>query len=63
MVQMYQKLPSEIMKISDEYVAYCFDEAIAEFIIRIEKGEKPKFKIEKDKRNKSYNPGLKLLLG
>ncbi|MBU3195644.1 hypothetical protein [Clostridium algidicarnis] len=63
MVITYQKRPSELLSVTDEYVAYCLDEAITEFIMRTEKGEKPRFKTEKDKRNKSYNPGLKLLLG
>ena len=26
MAKTYQKLPSEILRISDEYTAYCFDE-------------------------------------
>lgn len=48
------------MKIDDEYVAYCLDEAVAEFIYCIDNKEKPRFKSES---NKNDNPGLKLLIG
>ncbi|WP_243117952.1 hypothetical protein [Hathewaya histolytica] len=52
------------MKISDEYIGYCLDEAIAEFIMNIEKGLKPRFKIKKEKNNfKGHNPGLSMLTG
>lgn len=66
MVQMYQKTPSELMKINDEYIGYCLNEAIAEFIMHIEKGEKPRFKIKEEKvknRSKGDNPGLNMLTG
>ncbi|MCY6372467.1 hypothetical protein [Clostridium ganghwense] len=56
---MYQKRPSEIIKIEDDYVAYCLDEAISEFIIRIENEETPRFI---DNNTKKDNPGLKLLM-
>ncbi|MBY6914300.1 hypothetical protein [Clostridium botulinum] len=50
-----------MLKINDEYIAYCLDEAMTEFIYRIENGEKPRFEIKnKDKKD---NPGLKMLLG
>ncbi|WP_238884530.1 hypothetical protein [Clostridium sp. YIM B02551] len=61
MSQRYQKRPSEILNIEDEYESYCFDEALEEFILNIEKGRKPRFKSER--KNKGDNPGLKLLLG
>ncbi|APQ72239.1 hypothetical protein RSJ9_2672 [Clostridium botulinum] len=61
MVKMYHKTPSEILKIKDEYAAYCIDEVMTEFIYRIENGEKPRFEIKnKDRKD---NPGLKMLLG
>lgn len=64
MVKMYQKTPSQIMRIKDDYIAYCLDEAIAEFIILIEKGKKPRFKRKETKNNsKGYNPGLNMLVG
>ncbi|KEH91685.1 hypothetical protein Z962_p0062 (plasmid) [Clostridium botulinum C/D str. BKT12695] len=58
---MYQKTPSEILKINDEYVAYCLDEAITEFIVRLQNDEKPKFKVNEN-RHKNDNPGLNMLL-
>ncbi|WP_253198335.1 hypothetical protein [Clostridium gasigenes] len=52
------------MRIEDDYIAYCLDEAIAEFIIRVEKGKKPRFKRKETKNNsKGYNPGLNMLVG
>lgn len=64
MTRIYQKRPSELLNVSDGYVAYCVDEAIAEFIMHLEKGEKPRFAIDKKKnRSKGYNPGLKMLTG
>lgn len=48
------------MKINDEYVAYCFDEAVAEFIYCIDNNEKPRYKSESN--NENGNPGLKLLM-
>ncbi|WP_155394964.1 hypothetical protein [Clostridium sporogenes] len=61
MVKMYNKTPSELLKIEDEYVAYCLDEVMTEFIYRIENGEKPRFvNTNKDRKD---NPGLKMLLG
>nr|WP_278001955.1 hypothetical protein [Clostridium botulinum] len=58
---MYHKTPSEILKINDEYIAYCLDEAMTEFVYRIKNGEKPKFINEN--KNRKDNPGLKMLLG
>ncbi|WP_163220821.1 hypothetical protein [Clostridium sporogenes] len=58
---MYHKAPSEILKINDEYVAYCLDEVMTEFIYRIENGEKPRF--ESRNKDRKDNPGLKMLLG
>lgn len=47
------------MKIEDSYIAYCFDEAISEFIYRINDEQRPRFKRE----TRGENPGLKILLG
>lgn len=44
MAKAYNKLPSEIMRIQDEYTAYCFDEACDEIMYHIGKEEKPVFK-------------------
>lgn len=61
MVKMYHKTPSEVLRIEDEYVAYCIDEAMTEFIYRMENGEKPRF--ESKNKGRKDNPGLKMLLG
>ncbi|NFB59809.1 hypothetical protein [Clostridium botulinum] len=61
MVKMYHKTPSEVLRIENEYAAYCIDEAITEFIYRIENGEKPRF--ESKNKDRKDNPGLKMLLG
>ena len=66
MMKMYNKTPSDILKINDDYTAYCLDEAMVEFIVNIEKGEKPIFKVKKEilkNKTKGHNPGLKILIG
>lgn len=44
MAKAYNKLPSEIMHLPDEYTSYCFDEACDEIMYRISKDEKPVFR-------------------
>lgn len=61
MVKIYKKTPSEIMGIEDSYIAYCLNEAIAEFIVQIESGKNPRFKTQR--KSKADNPGLKMLIG
>lgn len=57
----YNKRPSEILNIDDSYVAFCLDEAIDEFISRLENKERPRF--NQDKENGIVtNPGLQYLL-
>ena len=36
-------MPSELLGIEDCYTAYCFDEACAYILSRLEKGEQPVF--------------------
>lgn len=56
---MYNKQPSEIMHIENDYEAYCFDEAVTELRVRLETSKKqPRFK----DRDKSCNPGLDFLM-
>ena len=43
---MYGKRPSEILGVTEEYDAYCFDEAVAYIILKLEQGEQPKYKKE-----------------
>ena len=40
---MYQERPSSIIGIDDEYTSFCFDEACAYIMSKIDDGEKPKF--------------------
>lgn len=46
MSKLYNRKPSEIMCIQDEYTAYCFDEACAVIRIKLEDGAEPKFKVQ-----------------
>lgn len=43
----FNKLPSEILRIDDEYTAFCFDEACLYIINQLENKKKPHFKDEK----------------
>jgi hypothetical protein len=43
MANIYKTRPSEILKIEEEFVAYCFDEVCAFIIAKKESGESPKF--------------------
>lgn len=52
MLDMHTK-PSDIMGIEDAYTAFCFDEACAVIIKRIQDGEEPIF--AKGKRVDGYN--------
>lgn len=40
----YKVRPSTLLSVDDSYTAYCFDEACAIIVSRIENGEKPIFK-------------------
>lgn len=55
----YNKLPSEILRIDNEYVAFCFDEACMYIQNEIEQGNKPKWEDEKlsieEERSLSFN--------
>lgn len=44
---MYRSKPSEVLNISDEYTAFCFDEACASIMARMQNGEEPVFIEEK----------------
>lgn len=44
MSKLYNKLPSELLHIKDEYTAYCFDEACAYILTKMESGEQPSFR-------------------
>lgn len=52
MSKIYHCRPSEILKIDDEYTAFCFDEACAVISVRIQEGEKPVYleEVSEEKR-------------
>ena len=50
MSRIYNCLPSQILRIEDDYTAYCFDEACALIMSKIDNDEKPKFKKIKEKQ-------------
>jgi hypothetical protein len=43
----YNKLPSEILRIKDKYIAFCFDEACMYISNELENGNEPKWEDEK----------------
>lgn len=51
MARTYQERPSNILGIDDEYTSFCFDEACAYIMSKIDNGENPKFVVENDSNN------------
>ncbi|WP_057560607.1 hypothetical protein [Paraclostridium sordellii] len=55
----YNKLPSEILKIEDEYTAFCFDEACMYISNEIDNGKKPRWEEDEltieESRIKTFN--------
>ena len=51
MARIYQERPSNILGIDDEYTSFCFDEACAYIMSKIDNGENPKFAVENDSNN------------
>lgn len=43
----FGKLPSEVLKIEDEYTAFCFDEVCSHILAKLESGEKPDYNFDK----------------
>lgn len=41
MSRQFHKLPSEILRIEDEYTAFCFDEACSNIISHLINGDEP----------------------
>lgn len=60
MSQLYNKLPSELLNICDEYTAYCLNEACAYILTEMKNGKEPKW-FDKKKEDKIEN-GLQYLL-
>lgn len=53
------------MGIEDTYIAYCFDQALLEYVLRIRKGEKPlsdRPKKKKIRNSMEENTGMRLLM-
>lgn len=53
----FNRLPSEIARIHDEYEAFCFDEACFYIISQLEKDKKPNFledRIKEDGTRKTF---------
>lgn len=46
MSKIYKKRPSEILNIKDEYTSYCFDEACAIILNKMNNKEKPIFPVK-----------------
>ena len=57
MSKTYQVRPSEILRLFDEYTAYCFDEACAYFLSELSEKKQPHF--EEDEKS---NPTLSKLV-
>lgn len=48
MSKIYNVRPSEFIGIKDDYTRYCFDEAVAYIISKMNNGENPSFSIRGD---------------
>ena len=54
MSKTYHTRPSEVIRIEDEYTAYCFDEACAYFLSELSENKQPHF-LEDEKSNPTLN--------
>jgi hypothetical protein len=61
MAKTFNKLPSEILNIEDEYVGYCFNEACTYILFQLEDKKTPIFDDDIEHGRKE-NPGLQMLL-
>lgn len=64
MSKRYNQLPSDILHITDDYIAFCFDEACSEILARLESGDEPVWKEdieaeEERKQNKIHYSSFK----
>ena len=57
MSKQYSCLPSEVLGITDDYTAFCFNEACCEIMLRIQNDEKPHYRVqgEQTEQPKHYN--------
>ena len=59
----FKKLPSEILRIKDEYTSYCFDEACEYILSQLDEEKKPIFlEDRKEIKEKTKNNGARALL-
>lgn len=61
MSRIYNCLPSQMLRIEDDYTAYCFDEACALIMSKIDNDEKPKFKKIKEKQKNQVKKKARML--
>jgi hypothetical protein len=54
MSKRYHQRPSQLLNLTNDYEAFCFDEACAYIMGKLEEKEQPKFKIDYSSSN-SYN--------
>ena len=55
MSKLYNCLPSDIMGIEDIYTAFCFNEACAEIMLRLQNEEKPIYREQRGKEQEEYS--------
>lgn len=53
MSDFYKCKPSEIIHLTDEYTAFCFDETCMYISLKMQNGEKPSWKSENQTSDKS----------
>lgn len=55
MSKLYNCLPSDIIGIEDNYTAFCFNEACAEIMLRLQNEEKPIYREQREERQEEYS--------
>lgn len=55
MSKLYNCLPSDIMGIEDNYTAFCFNEACAEIVLRLQNEEKPIYREQREEGQEEYS--------
>ncbi len=55
MSKLYNCLPSDIMGIEDIYTAFCFNEACAEIMLRLQNEEKPIYREQRGEEQEEYS--------
>lgn len=55
MSKLYNCLPSDIIGIEDIYTAFCFNEACAEIMLRLQNEEKPIYREQREEEQEEYS--------